>query len=108
MAHRFAVKYLVDANVLSESTRPIPDAGVVDWLRRNEPQIAIDPIILGELRFGILLLPAGKKRDQLETWFLHGIRRLQCLPWEAATVCAGLDCWRTSAAASRLCPSKIA
>jgi hypothetical protein len=27
---------------------------------------AVDPIILGELRFGILLLPKGKKRTSLE------------------------------------------
>lgn len=28
--------YLVDANVLSEATKPTPDAKVVEWLRRNE------------------------------------------------------------------------
>jgi predicted nucleic acid-binding protein len=26
------VRYLVDANVLSEPTKPVPHAGVVDWL----------------------------------------------------------------------------
>lgn len=79
------MKYLVDANVLSEPTRPLPDQGVVSWLRQNESRIAIDPIILGELRFGILLLPAGQKRLRLERWFLDGVQRLLCLPWEAAT-----------------------
>lgn len=53
------MNYLVDANVLSEPTRPRPDATVVDWLRRHEREIAIDPIILGELRFGIDLLPSS-------------------------------------------------
>jgi len=28
---------------------------VVEWLRHNEREIAVDPIILGELRFGIPL-----------------------------------------------------
>ena len=77
--------YLVDANVLSEATKPAPDATVVDWLRRNEPEIAIDPVILGELRFGILLLPKGDRRARLERWFEEGIQRLHCLPWEADT-----------------------
>ena len=77
--------YLVDANVLSEATKPDPDPTVVDWLRRNEPEIAIDPVILGELRFGILLLPKGNRRTRLERWFDEGIQRIRCLPWEANT-----------------------
>jgi toxin FitB len=79
------VKYLVDANVLSEPTKPVPHLRAVEWLRRNEREIAIDPIVLGELRFGILLLPKGKRRERLEQWFDAGIQRLQCLPWDAAT-----------------------
>jgi len=79
------VKYLVDANVLSEPTRPAPSARVVDWLRRHERALAVDPVILGEVRFGILLLPRGRRRNRLEQWFDDGVRRLQCLSWEATT-----------------------
>jgi toxin FitB len=78
------VKFLVDANVLSEPTRAAPDAGVVRWLRRNEREIAVDPVILGEVRFGILLLPAGKRRKRLERWFSEGVQRIVCLHWDAA------------------------
>ena len=77
--------YLVDANVLSEPTKPSPDPRVVGWLRDNEPEIAVDPIVLGEMRFGILLLPKGKKRAALEQWFDTGVGRLHCLPWEVET-----------------------
>jgi predicted nucleic acid-binding protein len=79
------VKYLVDANVLSEPTRPEPQPRVIAWLRKHENGIAVDPIILGEIRFGILLLPKGRKRAALERWFDEGIRRVQCLPWEPET-----------------------
>ena len=79
------MRYLVDANVLSEPTKPIPHAGVVEWLRKNERDIAVDPIILGEIRFGILLLPRGKRRTRLERWFDAGLGRFLCLPWEAET-----------------------
>jgi predicted nucleic acid-binding protein len=79
------VRYLVDANVLSEPTRPAPDANAIEWLRQNERELAVDPIILGELRFGILLLHEGKKRARLEQWFDAGVTRLRCLPWEAET-----------------------
>jgi predicted nucleic acid-binding protein len=47
--------------------------------------MAVDPIILGEIRFGILLLPESAKRRRLEQWFDAGVRRLECLPWEART-----------------------
>lgn len=76
---------LVDANVLSEATIPKPNAGVLEWLARHERELAVDPIVLGEIRFGILLLPVGKRRARLERWFQGGVERLHCLPWEAAT-----------------------
>ncbi len=79
------MRYLVDANVVSEPTKPAPRQSVVDWLRTNEQEIAVDPIILGEVRFGILLLPKGKRRARLERWFDSGVQRLLCLPWEAET-----------------------
>ena len=77
--------YLVDANVLSEPTKSAPQPGVVEWLRVNEREIVVDPIVVGELRFGILLLPRGKRRARLERWFDGGVQRLHCLPWDAAT-----------------------
>lgn len=79
------MRYLVDANVLSEATKSAPQLRVVDWLRKNELEIAVDPIILGEVRFGILLLPRGRRRAKLERWFDAGVQRLHCLPWEAET-----------------------
>lgn len=79
------MKYLVDANVLSEPTKDRPHVKVVNWLRAREREIVVDPIILGEIRFGILLLPAGRRRRRLEQWFEEGIRMIRCLHWEAST-----------------------
>jgi hypothetical protein len=79
------VTYLVDANVLSEATRPAPNTRVVAWLRRNEAELVVDPIIVGEIRFGIHLLPPGRRRRRLERWFADGVERIRCLSWELAT-----------------------
>jgi len=79
------MKYLVDANVLSEPTKASPDPRVLDWLRAHEPDMAVDPIIIGELQFGILILARGKRRTILESWFNAGVGRLHCLPWDADT-----------------------
>lgn len=79
------MKFLVDANVLSEATKTEPDERCVAWLKGHEREIAVDPVILGEVRFGILLLPKGKRRSRLERWFDGGVQRLQCLAWDAET-----------------------
>lgn len=79
------MKYLVDANVLSEATKPAPSEAVIQWLRKHESDVAVDPIILGEIRFGIHLLPTGKKKRNLERWFEQGVTRIHCIPWDATT-----------------------
>jgi hypothetical protein len=79
------VTILVDANVLSEPTRPEPETRVLEWLKDHERDLAVDPVILGEIRFGILLLPAGKRRVRLERWFQEGIETIYCLSWDTAT-----------------------
>jgi len=79
------VKYLVDANVLSEPTKLAPNGQVVAWLRRNERELAVDPVIVGEIRFGIFLLPAGRRRQRLERWFEEGVKRVECLAWDVET-----------------------
>jgi predicted nucleic acid-binding protein len=79
------VTYLVDANVLSEATKPSPERKVLDWLRANETELAVDPIILGEIRFGIDRMPPGQRRKRFELWFAEGVENIVCLPIEAAT-----------------------
>ena len=79
------MKFLVDANVLSEATKTSPSRSVVAWLRANQREIAVDPVILGEIRFGILLLPESKRRRRLEKWFEEGVKRIRCIHWDAET-----------------------
>jgi toxin FitB len=74
--------YLVDANVLSEPTKPVPSSKVIDWLTANERNLAVDSVIVGELCVGILSLPHGRKRRQLEQWFKDVLQTVDCLPWD--------------------------
>ena len=82
------MKFLVDANVLSEPTKPAPEARVVEWLRRHEHDLTVNPIILGELEYGILLLPASRRRTRLEQWFAVGVQRIHVLDFDATTAAA--------------------
>ena len=83
------MKYLADTNVLSEPTKPHPNAAVIEWLRHHEPELVVSPIVLGELQYGILLLPAGRKRTRLLKWFAEGVQRFPTLDFDTATA----DTW---------------
>jgi len=79
------VKFLVDANVLSEATKAVPSEAAVDWLRRHEHVVAVNTVVLGELEFGILLLPSGRRRKRLESWFSNVVEILPVLEMERET-----------------------
>ena len=76
--------YLIDANVISEPTKLIPNRKIVSWLTKNEANLVVDAIIIGELRMGILALPRGRKRKVLEQWFEEVVEAIDCLPWDAS------------------------
>lgn len=63
------MNYLLDTNVLSEATKPRPDARAAAWLSAR-PALAlfVSVVTIAEIRKGILLLPEGKKRTKLEGW----------------------------------------
>lgn len=79
------MKFLVDANVLSEVTRPEPQPAVVQWLRKYERDIAVTPIVLGEIEYGIGLTTSTRKRKELERWFAEGMKRLRVIDLDADT-----------------------
>lgn len=76
--------YLVDANVLSEPTKPAPDPRVVEWLGAHEMDFVVDSIVLGELYLGVLALPRGRRQARLEQWLAAVAAAVDCLPWDAA------------------------
>lgn len=78
------MSYLVDANVLSEPTKPAPNLKVIDWLSAHEGDFVVDSVVLGEMYAGILARPRGRKRSQLEQWFAAVVQRIECLAWDAA------------------------
>lgn len=64
------MKYLLDTCVLSEFSKPVPNAQVSEWiLNAEQSDIFISVFAIGEIRKGIDKLAAGKKRQQLNEWF---------------------------------------
>lgn len=57
---------LLDTNVISEPQRQAPNARVLNWLDAQALEtLYLCAITVAELRAGIALLPAGKRRDGL-------------------------------------------
>ena len=61
---------ILDTNVLGALMRTVPDAAVVAWLdRQPADSVWITSITLFEARFGLALLPSGRRRQTLEAAF---------------------------------------
>lgn len=55
---------LLDTNVISEPQRLEPNARVLDWIDAQALEtLYLSAITVAELRAGIALMPAGKRRD---------------------------------------------
>ena len=62
--------FLLDTNIPSELTRPIPHSRVSDWVNaQDNASLYLSVVSVGELRKGFTVLPQGKRRTQLEQWF---------------------------------------
>ena len=64
------MSYLVDTNILCEPQQKRPDSKVVAWLGENQADLYTSVLVMGEIRYGIELLPRNSaKRSQLVNWY---------------------------------------
>ncbi|MBN6739264.1 type II toxin-antitoxin system VapC family toxin [Acidithiobacillus sp. MC6.1] len=94
---------LLDTNVISEPQRQAPNASVLDWIDAQSLEtLYLSAITVAELRAGIALMPAGKRRDSL-----HESLEKRLLPMFANRVLS-FDMACTSAYAELLAKSRAA
>jgi predicted nucleic acid-binding protein len=82
------VTFLVDTDVLSEATKRKADEAVVRWLRSHRAELVINPIILGEVRMGILLLPRSKRRESLLDWYTTAVEKIAVISFDSFSALA--------------------
>ena len=58
-------KYLLDANVVSETTKDQPNPSVVGFLSESAG-LWLASMVVHELEFGLRLTPPGRRRDHLQ------------------------------------------
>ncbi len=68
--------HLLDTNVVSEWTKPVPDPNVVAWLAsQDESHLYLSVATFAELRRGIEIMPVGRNRDRLDVWLTNDLTR---------------------------------
>ena len=86
------LRYLLDSNILSEPTRPLPDAGVRSRLRAHRREVCTAAPILHVLHYGLARMPEGARKRELARYLdrvLHPALVILAYDREAALWHAG-------------------
>ncbi len=80
--------YIIDTNVASELMRPEPAPAVMAWIaKRDVGDLCLTAISEAELRYGVAIVPAGKRKNDLEAamirWLDTGFGE-RILPFDSA------------------------
>jgi len=68
------MSYLLDTNVLSETTRSRPEHAVLSWLDQVPGEaLFVSALTIGEIRKGIELLSDARRREKLRVWLEHDL-----------------------------------
>jgi hypothetical protein len=63
-------RYLLDTKILSDAIKPIPSEALRSWLSvQADKSIFVASLSVAEIWRGILIMPDGKRRRDLERWF---------------------------------------
>ena len=63
-------RYLLDTNIISNVTKPVPSEALVAWMAvQADEDLFISSMTIAEIRRRLFEMPAGSKRRQLERWF---------------------------------------
>jgi len=62
------MRFLLDANILSELRKPRPSPKVLTWLSQNASACGLSVLTIGEIVKGANIMPAGTKRMGLKSW----------------------------------------
>ena len=88
--------YLLDTNIISETTKPSPSQSVLNSIAENFDHSCICSVIWAEILTGIKTLTNGKRKDALLNYYLNTIQKAyDILPFDsfAASIYSDLVEW---------------
>jgi len=61
---------IVDTNIVAEAMKALPEVAVMSWLNDQETStLFLTTITMGEIYYGLRIMPQGRRRLQLEQGF---------------------------------------
>jgi len=90
------VSFLLDTNVLSQSSKANPNPAVMNWLAKTDArQMFFSVISIAEVHSGIALMPAGRRKENVVHWLqttvlTHFAGRILPVTEEIAADCGDL------------------
>ena len=76
------MKFLLDANVLSESVKPHPDLQVLEFIARQEAECATSSVVIGEIESGVRMMDQGRKQREYLAWLERLVETTEVLPFD--------------------------
>lgn len=62
------MKYLLDSNIVSEPSKPVPNEKVLEKLSANRKDCVISTVSFFKMLHGVLILPDGRRKQRLLTY----------------------------------------
>lgn len=68
--------YLLDTNIISEMTKPVPNEKVISRILETQKQSCLSSITWGEALFGVKRMPEGKRKDAIMDFYIESVQGL--------------------------------
>jgi tRNA(fMet)-specific endonuclease VapC len=78
------LRWLLDTHIISEPTRPQPDAGVMQALLKHHAEMALPATALQEMHFGWLRMAEGRRKQQVGDYLTTIATNIPVLALDAA------------------------
>jgi len=76
------LQYLIDTNTLSEPTRHIPNAKVLEKLNVHKSEISVASVVVHELLYGCWRLPESRRRETFWNYIHESVLNLPILDYD--------------------------
>jgi predicted nucleic acid-binding protein len=64
------MRFLLDTNIIGNVTKALPSESLLAWMaEQTDHNLYISSLTVAEIRRGVLEMPKGKRRRELEAWF---------------------------------------
>jgi len=85
------VRFLLDSNIISEPSRPIPNTQVLDQLNRYRSEVAVASLVVHEILYGCWRLPASKRKDSLWKYIKDSVLDLPVFDYDLKATCCMIE-----------------